>query len=44
MKNSFTVAAGIDVHRDTVVVSVRKKAADGDDDAVEPPLISRSPV
>jgi transposase len=35
MKNSFTVAAGIDVHRDTVVVSVRKKAADDGDDAVE---------
>ncbi len=35
MKNAFTVAAGIDVHRDTVVVSVRKKKLDGVDDDVE---------
>jgi transposase len=35
MKNSFTVVAGIDVHRDTVVVSVRRKGPDSGDDKVE---------
>jgi transposase len=35
MKAAFTVAAGIDVHRDTVVVSVRKKSGGAEDDAVE---------
>jgi len=35
MKAAFKVAAGIDVHRDTVVVSVRKKSAGVEDDAVE---------
>jgi transposase len=35
MKNAFTVAAGIDVHRDTVVVSVRRKMAGVEDDKVE---------
>ncbi len=35
MKAAFTVVAGIDVHRDTVVVSVRKKSAGAEDDAVE---------
>jgi transposase len=35
MKNAFTTAAGIDVHRDSVVVSVRKKGAGVEDDQVE---------
>jgi transposase len=35
MKNAFAVAAGIDVHRDTVVVSVRKKMASIEEDQVE---------
>jgi transposase len=35
MKNAFTVAAGIDVHRDTVVVSVRRKRTDETEDVVE---------
>jgi transposase len=34
MKPVFTVAAGIDVHRDSVVVSVRIKALNTDDDCV----------
>lgn len=35
MKAAFTIAAGIDVHRDTVVVSVRKKSTTVEDDLVE---------
>jgi len=35
MKAAFTIAAGIDVHRDTVVVSVRKKSTSIEDDVVE---------
>jgi transposase len=35
MKNVFTVAAGIDVHRDTVVVTVRRKIAGEQEDQVE---------
>jgi transposase len=35
MKAAFTIAAGIDVHRDTVVVSVRKKSTTIEDDWVE---------
>jgi transposase len=35
MKAVFTTAVGIDVHRDTVVVSVRKKGPAGGDDPVE---------
>src|SRR5688572_13977920 len=35
MKPAFTVAAGIDVHRDTVVVSIRRKVFGTDEDPVE---------
>jgi transposase len=35
MKAVFTTAVGIDVHRDTVVVSVRKKGLAGGEDPVE---------
>lgn len=35
MKAAFERTAGIDVHRDTVVVSVRKKGSNADEDAVE---------
>ena len=35
MKPAFSVAAGIDVHRDSVVVSVRNKGTNTDDDSVE---------
>ena len=35
MKNAFTVATGIDVHRDTVVVSIRRKMPEGNEDVVE---------
>jgi transposase len=35
MKNAFTVAAGIDVHRDTVVVTVRRKMPGLEEDKVE---------
>jgi transposase len=35
MKNAFTVAAGIDVHRDTVVVTVRRKLGGSEDDELE---------
>jgi len=35
MKNAFKVAAGIDVHRDTVVVSIRKKKTTTDEDQIE---------
>jgi len=35
MKAAFTAAAGIDVHRDSVVVSVRKKGSSTYEDVVE---------
>jgi transposase len=35
MKPAFSVAAGIDVHRDSVVVSVRSKGSNTDEDSVE---------
>lgn len=35
MKAAFERTAGIDVHRDTVVVSVRKKSSNADEDAIE---------
>jgi len=35
MRAAFRTAAGIDVHRDTVVVSVRKKSTSAEDDRVE---------
>lgn len=35
MRNAFKVAAGIDVHRDTVVVSIRQKKTTTDEDQVE---------
>jgi transposase len=35
MKAAFSTAAGIDVHRDTVVVSIRKKGSGTEEDTVE---------
>jgi transposase len=35
MKAAFSTAAGIDVHRDTVVVSIRKKGSGTEEDIVE---------
>jgi len=35
VKAAFTTVAGIDVHRDTVVVTVRKRGTDGEEDRTE---------